>query len=216
MLHWPKKSLVMPFYYINFDQNGPPYFSVAKKYTLQGGIYSTWEDLLRSLFSIDLKMFLLPHIRYSARRNHQSYQLIVFGTDQGIYRPLLGPWVNLLFRTGPHAWGSFQELGDPGAHSEVMGPGDCKAWSLVNLCSAFGYGEVTWLACALLVLKVWFQNAGEEVNPPKIGFRRLSWLSEITIVILLHEKFLQFDWLRAVVFQLNLKYLHVKITTFCG
>ena len=31
-------------------------------------------------------------------------------------------------------------------------------------------------------------------------------------VILLHEKFLQFDWLRAVVFQLYLKYLHVKIT----
>ena len=30
--------------------------------------------------------------------------------------------------------------------------------------------------------------------------------------ILLHGKFLQFDWLRAVVFQLNLKYLHVKIT----
>ena len=28
----------------------------------------------------------------------------------------------------------------------------------------------------------------------------------------LHVKFLQFDWLRAVVFQLNLKYLHVKIT----
>ena len=27
MLHWPKKSLVMPFYYINFDQNGPPYLS---------------------------------------------------------------------------------------------------------------------------------------------------------------------------------------------
>ena len=32
------------------------------------------------------------------------------------------------------------------------------------------------------------------------------------VFILLHEKFLQFDWLRAVVFQLNLKYLHVKIT----
>ena len=30
--------------------------------------------------------------------------------------------------------------------------------------------------------------------------------------ILLHNKFMQFDWLRAVVFQLNLKYLHVKIT----
>ena len=33
-----------------------------------------------------------------------------------------------------------------------------------------------------------------------------------TTVILLHEKFLQFDWLSAVVFQLNLKYLRVKIT----
>ena len=31
-------------------------------------------------------------------------------------------------------------------------------------------------------------------------------------IIVLHEKFLQFDWLRAVVFQLNLKHLHVKIT----
>ena len=27
-----------------------------------------------------------------------------------------------------------------------------------------------------------------------------------------HEKFLQYDWPRAVVFQLNLKYLHVKVT----
>ena len=34
----------------------------------------------------------------------------------------------------------------------------------------------------------------------------------IQLFILLHEKFLKFDWLRAVVFQLNLKYLHVKIT----
>ena len=34
----------------------------------------------------------------------------------------------------------------------------------------------------------------------------------VKTIILLHEKFLQFDWLRAVVFQLNLKYLHVKIT----
>ena len=34
----------------------------------------------------------------------------------------------------------------------------------------------------------------------------------IFFLILLHGKFLQFDWPRAVVFQLNLKYLHVKIT----
>ena len=32
----------------------------------------------------------------------------------------------------------------------------------------------------------------------------------ISLVILLHEKFVQSDWLRAVVFQLT--YLHVKIT----
>ena len=37
-------------------------------------------------------------------------------------------------------------------------------------------------------------------------------ITTITIVILLHEEFLQFDWLRVVVFQLKLKYLHVKIT----
>ena len=41
---------------------------------------------------------------------------------------------------------------------------------------------------------------------------RLRLNPENTNIILLHEKFLQFDWLRAVVFQLNLKYLHVKIT----
>ena len=37
--------------------------------------------------------------------------------------------------------------------------------------------------------------------------------TKVKYLIPLHEKFLQFDWLRAVVFQLNLKYLHVKITT---
>ena len=34
----------------------------------------------------------------------------------------------------------------------------------------------------------------------------------ILALFLLHQKILQFDCLRAVVFQLNLKYLHVKIT----
>ena len=45
-----------------------------------------------------------------------------------------------------------------------------------------------------------WKNPKSEPQNPVSGF------------ILLHEKFLQFDWLRAVVFQLNLKYLHVKIT----
>ena len=37
----------------------------------------------------------------------------------------------------------------------------------------------------------------------------LEWFSILT---LLHKQFQQFDWLKAVVFQLNLKYLHVKVT----
>ena len=35
----------------------------------------------------------------------------------------------------------------------------------------------------------------------------------IITLILLQDKFLQFDWLRAVVLKLNLRYLHVKVTT---
>ena len=46
------------------------------------------------------------------------------------------------------------------------------------------------------------------------------WVPLIGVVfhclILLHAKFLQFDWLRAVVFQLNLKYLRVKLKPFAG
>ena len=43
----------------------------------------------------------------------------------------------------------------------------------------------------------------------------IAWLRNYVLIspfILLREKFLPFDWLRAEVFQLNLKYLHVKIT----
>ena len=40
----------------------------------------------------------------------------------------------------------------------------------------------------------------------------MNFFFPIIIVILLPEKFLPFDWLRAEVFHLNLKYLHVKIT----
>ena len=44
-------------------------------------------------------------------------------------------------------------------------------------------------------------------HPPSIKVT-----SPLTVCQLLHDKFLQFDWLTAVVFQLNLKYLRVKIT----
>ena len=50
-----------------------------------------------------------------------------------------------------------------------------------------------------------------------LNMKKTSGCAElIPLLILLHEKFLQFDWLRAVVFQLNLKYLHVKITNLAG
>ena len=45
-----------------------------------------------------------------------------------------------------------------------------------------------------------------------LGSHKNLFYGVISYFIPLHEKFLQFDWLRAVVFQLNLKYLHVKIT----
>ena len=38
----------------------------------RGSYISPERILLRSFFSVDLKMFVLPHIRYSALRNHQS------------------------------------------------------------------------------------------------------------------------------------------------
>ena len=48
---------------------------------------------------------------------------------------------------------------------------------------------------------------------PTVLQSRLLLSPAIKWFILLNEKFLQFYWLRAVVFQHNLKYLHVKITT---
>ena len=57
-----------------------------------------------------------------------------------------------------------------------------------------------------LELNYGFQSPGLRILQTKFSEFRISKL------ILLHEKLLQFDWLRAVVFQPNLKYLHVKIT----
>ena len=43
--------------------------------------------------------------------------------------------------------------------------------------------------------------------------KKLKFKEKLALCIfILPEKFEQFDWLRAVVFQLNLKYLHIKIT----
>ena len=58
-------------------------------------------------------------------------------------------------------------------------------------------------ACSLFDVRLVLQYAAETAVACNV---------EITSFIPLHEKFLQLDWLRVVVFQLNLKYLHVKIT----
>ena len=51
---------------------------------------------------------------------------------------------------------------------------------------------------------VMWMNSCENVS-------KSHYYSVTALFILLREEFLQYDWLRAVVFQLNLKYLHVKI-----
>ena len=48
-------------------------------------------------------------------------------------------------------------------------------------------------------------------HPTSLAFLDVR-LLYVMFFMLLHDKFLQFDWLGAVVFRLNLKYLHVKIT----
>ena len=55
---------------------------------------------------------------------------------------------------------------------------------------------------ATVVLSVLFQ----------LIFNRERMITALLQALYYNRKFLQFDWLRAVVFQLNLKYLHVKIT----
>ena len=60
---------------------------------------------------------------------------------------------------------------------------------------------------------IWFRAIQDSVNIPEVALF-INSRGFNSSIILLHEKFLQFDWLRAVVFQLNLKYLHVK--TFVG
>ena len=46
-----------------------------------------------------------------------------------------------------------------------------------------------------------------------LKYKTLTPKLTVNMFLLLREKILQFDWLGAVVFQLNLKKLHVKITS---
>ena len=61
----------------------------------------------------------------------------------------------------------------------------------------------------ILEMDEWFSHFLHDLNLPLVVHSNRK---GIIAFIILHEKFLQFDWLRAVVFQPNLKYLHVKIT----
>ena len=113
---------------------------------------------------------------------------------------------------------------------DIQGPG--THWVCYrNLDSVVEYFDPFGLIMPSEALK-YFNTSGKQIvysideiqnrNTVFCGYWCLYYLLErqngksILDIILLHEKFLQFDWLRAVVFQLNLKYLHVKITTFYG
>ena len=66
----------------------------------------------------------------------------------------------------------------------------------------------------LFVVRIIFSNHPDTFSTWIIRIRGSDIVANFNVscLILLHQKFLQSDWLRAVVFQLNLKYLHVKIT----
>ena len=67
-------------------------------------------------------------------------------------------------------------------------------------------------SCSTILLIFVFILKMEKSHISVKRFALVGWVwHDTSKIILLNEKFLQFDWLRAVVFQLNLKYLRVKI-----
>ena len=68
-------------------------------------------------------------------------------------------------------------------------------------------------SCSTILLIFMFILKMEKRHISVKRFALVGWVwHDTSKIILLNEKFLQFDWLRAVVFQRKLKYLHVKIT----
>ena len=63
-----------------------------------------------------------------------------------------------------------------------------------------------------LEIKVETVGSSPKLGPLKIAIIRVITLYDYRLYTTITEKLLQFDWLRAVVFQLNLKYLHLNIT----
>ena len=63
-----------------------------------------------------------------------------------------------------------------------------------------------------LEMKVETVGSSPKLGPLKIAIIRVITLYDYRLYTTITEKLLQFDWLRAVVFQLNLKYLHLNIT----
>ena len=63
-----------------------------------------------------------------------------------------------------------------------------------------------------LEIKVETVGSSPKLGPLKIAIIRVITLYDYRLYTTITEKLLQFDWLRAVVFQLNLKYLHLKVT----
>ena len=92
-------------------------------------------------------------------------------------------------------------LADGSFHQDLIHSG-CRGMTVPNVC-------LQALTLSLLSPRDFFTLSPNREPALRLRFCRLQVISSF---IPLHEKFLQFDWLRVVVFQLNLKYLHVKIT----
>ena len=92
-------------------------------------------------------------------------------------------------------------------------------WFIINRAIWIKLEEHFWLFHQSLIKLTIFERLFWQFQGTRFIKKRQKWWSmrscfscdEVINVVLLHEKFLQFNWLRAVGFQLNLKYLHVKI-----
>ena len=90
-----------------------------------------------------------------------------------------------------------------------MASGICYLIFIGSLTVRFDLSDYELLVIGQVKLDTFGVTIAKSAEP--IRFKHFV-IDTITSFILIREKFLQFDWLKAVVFQLNMKYLRVKIT----
>ena len=79
-------------------------------------------------------------------------------------------------------------------------------------CNIFRFLEFILLGNSSMAPVFSYNQINKQPENLYVNCRGFSQRPRFYNVTLPHEKFLQFNWLRPVVFQLNLKYLHVKIS----